>query len=132
MYGHPPQGGQNQKVRYSTQPQQSFPGYQQPVMSNSQYNPQNAYHQAASHSQAQHYQMSGGEMYNQNAMRNPSQSSNYGQQQFTNANAALIQPPALNVEENIDTNSQLFPPRQPKPMTISNNENSEFDNMHHQ
>lgn len=99
MYGHPPQPVQNQKIRYSTQPQQSYPPYQQPVMSNSQYNTQNAYHQSPTHSPVQHYQMSNVEMYNNpNVIRSNSPSTNYGhQQQFINANAALIQPPALNV-----------------------------------
>jgi hypothetical protein len=52
MYTQPPP---NKKIRYSTQPQQSYPNYPHPVMSNSQYNPvvsnsqYNAYHPTPSH-----------------------------------------------------------------------------------
>ena len=41
--------------------------------------------------------------------------------------ASLMQPPALNVEENMNTNSQFLPQRQTQ-MAISNNENSDQDN----
>jgi len=44
------------------------------------------------------------------------------QTQFNNKNAALIQPPALNAEEPMDTNSQFF--QQRAPMTMSNNQHS--------
>ena len=40
---------------------------------------------------------------------------------------SLIQPPALNVEETINTNSQFLPQRGQGQMTVSNNDNSEFD-----
>jgi hypothetical protein len=41
-----------------------------------------------------------------------------------------MQPPALNQEEAIDSNSQMF--QQRGPMTQSNNEHSEFDTYHQQ
>jgi hypothetical protein len=69
-------------------------------------------------------------MLHQNPTRSAHQPVAYGQQQFMNQNAALIQPPALNVEENMDTNSQFFPQR--APMTMSNNQHSEFDGYHNQ
>lgn len=45
-------------------------------------------------------------------------------------NAALMQPPALNAEEPMDTNSQFF--QQRGPMTMSNNQHSEFDGYQQQ
>lgn len=44
-------------------------------------------------------------------------------------NAALMQPPSLNVDEPIDSNSQFFQ-QQRGPMTMSNNQHSEFDTYH--
>lgn len=41
---------------------------------------------------------------------------------FQSKNAALMQPPALNAEEPMDTNSQFF--HQRGPMTMSNNQHS--------
>jgi hypothetical protein len=41
-----------------------------------------------------------------------------------------MQPPALNAEEPMDTNSQFF--HQRGPMTMSNNQHSEFDAYHQQ
>lgn len=51
-----------------------------------------------------------------NAQRGSHSGANYGK------NAALMQPPALNVEEPMDTNSQFF--QQRGPMTMSNNQHS--------
>jgi hypothetical protein len=69
--------------------------------------------------------------YHQQEMMNPPQgrSSQYGQygQPYPGKNMqlpqppTLIQPPALNVEETINTNSQFLPQR--GPMTVSNNQN---------
>jgi len=100
MYAHPQQSHSNQKVRYSTQPPQSYPHYPQPAMSISQYNTQNPYHHSPTHSQTQHYPINSQEMnYNPNPVWNGHPNSNYAhqQQQYMNSNADLIQPPALNV-----------------------------------
>lgn len=45
-------------------------------------------------------------------------------------NAALMQPPSLNQEETLDTNSQMY--QQRGSMTQSNNEQSDYDTYHQQ
>ena len=45
-------------------------------------------------------------------------------------NAALMQPPSLNQEDTLDTNSQMY--QQRGSMTQSNNEQSDYDTYHQQ
>lgn len=112
MYGQPPP----MQGRYSTsaQQQQNNPMYAQ------QYHPQSNYQQ-----------------YHPQEVANTKQAwPAQHPQPYPNKNIhlaqppSLIQPPALNVEENINTNSQFL--QQRDMMATSNNQHSEFDGYHPQ
>ena len=114
MYGNNQNSG-HQNMQYSGHSQHH------PGSNNYQQNYQTGYSQAAPHPQqyqGQEMVIGGnGQQYGQMAAPGPI---NMKQP------ASLIQPPALNVEETINTNSQFLPQRGNQ-MAISNNDNSEFD-----
>lgn len=122
MYG-PPQGTPMQPNRYST-PAQQLP----PNSFSQQHHPHSSYQQNPPQYPVQ-------DMNNLNQGRS-SQNNQYGQP-YPNKNMqlaqppALIQPPALNVEDTMNTNSQFIQQRQPQ-MRSSNNQHSEFDTYHNQ
>lgn len=67
---------------------------------------------------------------NNTKMNNNSNGSQYGGGSGGSKSKALIQPPSLNFEEQMDINENSY--HQKPPMTISNNLHSEFDGYHHQ
>jgi hypothetical protein len=109
-------------ARYPNQQQQnSYQGFPNHQMPPPQYPPPN--YQGVNHPQSYLQPHDPG----QNPQRGSIKGNNY---QYPGKSAMLMQPPALNLEEPMDTNSQFFPQR--GPMTMSNNQHSEFDTYHQQ
>lgn len=110
MYG-PPQGG----GRFPTQQQQqqTYQGYNNQQAAAPQYRPN---YQGNMNAHGQVY------IAPKDAMQNVPRGSHASNYTGGVKNAALMQPPALNAEEPMDTNSQFF--HQRGPMTMSNNQHS--------
>jgi len=107
MYGLP-QGG----ARYPPAQQQGYQAYAPPQMAAPQYRQNYAPNM-----------MAHGQQYMQpDQMQTMQRGSMTGNYPVGTKNAALMQPPALNAEEPMDTNSQFF--QQRGPMTMSNNQHS--------
>jgi hypothetical protein len=111
MYGQPQGPG---RFPAQTPQQQQYQGYPAQQMGAPQYRQQS--YQGNMNPHGQPY------MPPTDAMQNAQRSSHASNYQNAGKNAALMQPPALNVEEPMDTNSQFF--HQRGPMTMSNNQHS--------